>query len=137
MAGNAATLFMLTGETAYRDHSDRLVGALSDRAAADPVGSASLQSGFDTLLRQRLAFVMGSGAPAEALVDAALQEADPALLVANLDPTTIPAGHPAAGKRPSGGDAALFLCNAVSCLPEITSAEEANAALRETRGGLS
>ena len=52
---------------------------------------------------------------------AALAEADPALLAARVQPETIRAGHPAEGKRPSGA-AALFLCDAFRCLPELASA---------------
>ena len=135
MAANAATLFTLTGNERYRDHAEEVLGHLSARIGTDLVGSASLQSAFDTLLRGRLAFVVGSGAEATALLDATLAEPDPALLIAQVDASAIPAGHPASGKRPAGS-AGLFLCDASRCLPEIATAEDATEALRRTRSGL-
>jgi hypothetical protein len=135
MAGNAATLFMLTGDASYRDHAERIVGHLSTRAGQDIIGAASLQSAFDTLLRGRLALVVGGGAEADMILTAALTEADPALLAARIAPDTVRAGHPAKGKKPTGS-AALFLCDALRCLPEIASAEEARPALERTRGRL-
>jgi uncharacterized protein YyaL (SSP411 family) len=136
MAHNAAMLFMLTGDRAYRDRAEGTLRQLESRVSADVVGSASLQSAFDTTLRGRLAFVVGQRDTAAPLVDAALAEADPALLLAS--PEDAPAGdrHPAAGKRPRGGEAALFLCDAFRCLPEVVSPTEAAKALWETRTGL-
>jgi len=132
MAGNAATLFTLTGNQRYRAHAEEVLGHLSARIGTDLVGSSSLQAAFDTLLRGRLAFVVGSGAEATALLEATLTEPDPALLIAQVDASAIPASHPASGKRPSGS-AGLFLCDASRCLPEIAAAEEATEALRRTR----
>ncbi len=136
MASNAATLFMLTGDRSYREHAERIVAHLASDAARDVVGTASLQSAFDTMLRGRLAFVVGEGALADALLQAALAEADPALFVARTSPDELPAGHPAHGKRPAKEEAALFLCGATSCLPEITSNDEAAEVLISTRRGL-
>jgi uncharacterized protein YyaL (SSP411 family) len=136
MAGNAAALFMLTGDPSYRNHAERIVSHLSARAGQDIISAASLQSAFDTLLRGRLAFAVGEGATtANALLEVALAEADPALLAAYVRPETIRPGHPAEGKRPTGS-AALFLCDAFRCLPEIATADEARAALGRTRSGL-
>ncbi len=137
MATNAATLFMLTGNAAYREHAERILARLaSNNAARDVVGTASLQSGFDSLLRGRLALIMGEGAEAGTLLDVALAEADPALFVMKTDPKFLRPGHPAAGKVPTKGAAALFLCDAFRCLPELVSEDEAHAALTETRRGL-
>ncbi len=44
MAANAATLFMLTGNGAYREHAERILTHLATDAARDVVGTASLQS---------------------------------------------------------------------------------------------
>jgi hypothetical protein len=136
LANAAATLFMLTGNTRYRDRAEQVLRHLSARGAQDVVGTASLQSGFDTLLRGRLALVIGSGDSAAALLDAALTEADPALLVAHIKPGAVGPGHPAQGKQPTQSKAALFLCDAFRCLPEIASPGEATQALGQTRKGL-
>ncbi len=135
MAQNAAMLFMLTGDASYRDHAERIVAHLASDALRDVMGTASLQSAFDTVLRGRLAFVAGKGVPAASLLAAALAEADPALFVASVAPDDLPEGHPAHGKRPTG-DAALFLCDAFRCLPEIATAGEAARILADSRGGL-
>jgi uncharacterized protein YyaL (SSP411 family) len=135
MARNAALLFMLTGRQSYRDHAEAILRQLSGRPGTDVVSSASLQSAFDTMLRGRLAFVVGAGPEAEALFEAALTEADPALFIARVDPGMLSPGHPAYGKRHSGG-AALFLCDALRCLPEIATSNEATATLAHTRSGL-
>jgi uncharacterized protein len=135
MTANAATLFTLTGKDAYRAHAEEVLGHLSARIATDVIGSASLQSAFDTLLRGRLAFIVGSRAEATALLNAALAEPDPALLIAQVDASAIPASHPASGKRPTG-PAGLFLCDASRCLPEIATAKKATEVLQHTRAGL-
>jgi uncharacterized protein len=135
MAGNAAMLFMLTGDASYREHAEMLVGHLSARGSNDIIGAASLQAAFDTLLRGRLAFVVGDGFPSNSLIAAALSEADPALIAAWVKPETIRSGHPAEGKRPSG-KGALFLCDAFRCLPEIVTADAARETFARTRDGL-
>jgi hypothetical protein len=136
MAANAATLFMLTGNDSYRAHAEQIIAHLGSDSARDVVGTASLQSAFDTMLRGRLAFVMGVGEGAGLLLQAALAEADPALFAMRIAPETLRPGHPAEGKHPTKGDAALFLCDATSCLPEITTEAEARELLAATSRGL-
>jgi uncharacterized protein YyaL (SSP411 family) len=135
MAQNAAHLFALTGEDRYRNRAEQLVAHLGREGPRDVVGTASLQAGYDTLLRGRVAFVVGASGAAAPLMQAALGEADPALLVARAAPADLPPGHPAGGKRPSDA-AALFLCDAFRCLPEIATAKAARETLSETRRGL-
>ena len=100
------------------------------------VGSASLQAGYDTFLRGRTAFIVGEPNEAAGLLAASLSEADPALFIANPESASIRPGHPAHGKSPSKANAALFLCDAFRCLPEIATPEEAAETLRRTRSGL-
>jgi uncharacterized protein YyaL (SSP411 family) len=135
MVSNAASLFMLTGDVDYRDHADRLARTVAERAAADPISTASLQAGLDTLLRARLALIIGQEDFGSELKYAATGEPDPALINARSDPMLVPENHPAAGKRPKG-DAALFLCNATSCLPEVSDPVDVKRVLRTTRSGL-
>ena len=135
MANNAAMLFMLTGDTSYRDHAEKILGHLQTEGGRDIIGAASLQAAFDTLVRGRLAFVVGEGSEVDALLDAALTEADPAMLAAKVKAEAIRPGHPAEGKRPTKGKAAVFLCDAFRCLPEVVSPEEAKLAFAETRMG--
>jgi uncharacterized protein YyaL (SSP411 family) len=134
--GNLAELFLLTADTAYRERAETLLATLGSEGSRDVVTSASLQSGFDALLRGRLAVIVGEGDGLRPLVQAALAEADPALVVLEVSDNTLPTGHPAAGKTSSGSAAALFLCDAFRCLPEMTSLLDAQDALKETRSGL-
>jgi uncharacterized protein YyaL (SSP411 family) len=136
MAESAARLFMLTADDAYRQRAEALAERLAARASANVVGSASLQAGYDAALRGRLAVVAGPDEARAGLAAAALAEADPALLMLAADPARLPAGHPAAGKRPRAGGAALFLCDATRCLPEVTAPEEAAKLFADTRQGL-
>jgi uncharacterized protein YyaL (SSP411 family) len=136
MAANAATLFMLTADDRYRQRAEQILARLPARASQDVVGSASLQSGYDTVLRGRTAFIVGAADQAAPLLDAALTEPDPALIIASSSPDPFSPGHPASGKRPAKSGAALFLCDALRCLPEIGTPAQAAETLRRTRRGL-
>ena len=136
MAQNAATLFMVTGDASYRDHAERIAGHLTTRTGQDTIGAASLQSAFDTLIRGRLAFVLGEGPTAESLINTALRRGRSGTSCRPRDRRlSIRSGHPAEGKRPSGA-AAMFLCDAFRCLPEMASVSDAADALAATRHGI-
>jgi hypothetical protein len=83
-----------------------------------------------------VAFVVGERNSAGALLSAAIAEADPAMIVAHVRPEAIRKGHPAEGKRPTSSEAALFLCDAFRCLPEIASPANAAETVKATRRGL-
>ncbi len=130
----AAQLFGLTGNTKYRDTAERVLAALSSAAGRDIVGSASLQSGFDTVLRSRLAYVSaGSGADISPLCRTVLAEADPALELLR-DPAD---GTPPPKSVPATGDdrARVYLCEAASCRAPVDDMEDLQLLLLETRGG--
>jgi uncharacterized protein len=135
MAENAAILFMLTADSTYRSRSEEVLTQLAARGEQDVVGSASLQNAYDTHLRGRVGFIVGTTSSAAGLLEAAMEEADPALIVVNPDPSLIRPEHPAAGKLPRG-EAALFICDALRCLPEAADPSAANRILAETRFGL-
>jgi uncharacterized protein YyaL (SSP411 family) len=136
LAEAAATLFMLTAEPRYREGAEGLLCHLGGAGSRDIMGSASLQSAFDTLLRGRLALIVGTGDEATLLLQSALAEADPALFAAHVVPGSIRPGHPAEGRSPTQGNAALFLCDAVRCLPPIHFSSEAREVLSAARAGL-
>jgi uncharacterized protein YyaL (SSP411 family) len=136
LAAAAATLFMFTGDSRYRARAEQALRHLGSSGAQDVVGAASLQSAFDTLLRGRVAFVVGAGDEAAALLQLTSAEADPALFSAQVSPEAIRKGHPAEGKRPTHSSAALFLCDAFRCLPEIATDKDAIKELSATRRGL-
>ena len=117
--GNAATLFMLTGNEAYREHAERIARASLGRTRPGPRRLGQPAIGFRHA-SARAAGVRhgGAGQRPTRFWHAALAEPDPALLIAAGRRRRRSPGHPAAGKRPSGA-AALFLCDALRCLPEI------------------
>ena len=132
LLADAVALFQLTAEPRYRDRAGRLLAAEGGAMSRDVQTSASLQAGFDGLLRERLAIVAGEGEAAEALAAQVIAEADPALLLLDARAAAhLPAGHPAAASRTSG--AALCLCDATSCRPPVHDADAAERLLRETR----
>jgi uncharacterized protein YyaL (SSP411 family) len=135
MAGNAARLFALTGDDRYRQRAEEIFARLPARTEKDVVGSASLQSAFDTALRGRVGFIMGEPAATADLRAAALKEPDPALFLAHVNSGAIREGHPAHGKQPTGTEA-FFLCDASRCLPELRTPAELTEVLATTRGGM-
>jgi uncharacterized protein YyaL (SSP411 family) len=135
MASNAIRLFMLTSHPTYRSRADEILASLPARVEKDVVGSAGLQAAYDTALRGRLAFVIGPREATEPLEQESLREADPAFTIAHVDMASIPANHPAYGKR-SEREGAVFLCDALRCMPPILDAETLGETLRTTRRGL-
>jgi uncharacterized protein YyaL (SSP411 family) len=132
MLQNAVALFQLTADPRYRERAESLLAAEGGAIAKDIQTTASVQSGFDSLLRERLAVIAGEGEAARALAAAVMAEADPALLMLDAAAARhLPANHPAAASRTAG--AALYLCDAVSCRPPVSDAEGARRLLEETR----
>jgi uncharacterized protein YyaL (SSP411 family) len=136
LAQSAVRLFALTGESRFAALAEDILNAHAGQIGRDVVGSASLQAGYDSLLRGRLAYVTapatGGGTDLRRRV---LAEADPALTLL---------GDPADGTPPprtiaalSGDDdekARLFLCEKDRCRPPVSDPAEAMALLAETRG---
>jgi uncharacterized protein YyaL (SSP411 family) len=131
---DAARLFMLTGETRFRNTARNILSAHAAQTARDIVGTASLQSGFDSLLRARLAYICADK-PDDAinLAEWVLAEADPALVLLR-DPND---GTPPPKPVTISGDnaSAIYLCETDRCRPPVSDRDTANALLAETRTG--
>jgi uncharacterized protein YyaL (SSP411 family) len=133
---SAVRLFTLTGESRFATLAEDILNAHAGQIGRDVVGSASLQAGYDSLLRGRLAYVTAPATDGGTdLRRRVLAEADPALTLL---------GDPADGTPPprtvsalsGNGDkkAQLFLCEMDRCLPPVSDPADATALLAETRG---
>jgi uncharacterized protein len=132
MLQNAVALFQLTADPRTRNRAESLLAAEGGAVARDTQATASVQSGFDSLLRERLAVIAGKEEAAQALAAAVAAEADPTLLMLDAAAARhLPANHPAAAGRTAG--AALHLCDAVSCRPPVSDPEAARRLLEDTR----
>ncbi|HMB48750.1 MAG TPA: thioredoxin domain-containing protein, partial [Afifellaceae bacterium] len=128
----ASQLFAITAEPDYRSSADAILAAHAEQMSRDIIGAASLHSGFDNLLRSRLAYVATSDPKQHMeLSDLILAEADPALLLINgaADETAIPKPVPQAAAGKNG----LYLCVADRCRPPVSNLQEARKILAETR----
>ncbi|MEH6951943.1 thioredoxin domain-containing protein [Nitrobacter sp. NHB1] len=125
IAQNLVRLATLTGDPKWRDRIDALFGALLSRAAENGFGHLALLSALDLRLTGAEIVVVGEGAQADALLNAAraLPHATSIVLhVPNAD--TLPAEHPARAKADSVQGAAAFVCRNQSC--SLPVAEPAN-----------
>jgi uncharacterized protein YyaL (SSP411 family) len=130
----ATHLFTLTGESRFHQAATDILSAHAEQIGRDIIGAASLQSGFDTVLRSRLAYILkgkdGDDAGLSALV---LAEADPALILLR-DPAD---GTPPPKQVQAHNDAAaqLYLCEANRCRPPASDPDAISALLTQTRRG--
>jgi len=131
MVGVLARLHYLTGESAYRDRAEALVGAFAGEIGRNffPLASFINAQGF----LQDAVQVVIAGAPGAPDTEALLQEVRrhslPDLVLTRVAPgEALPEGHPAHGKGPvtpsAGGAprAAAYVCHAMTCSLPITEA---------------
>jgi hypothetical protein len=124
MAAAFARLFHLTGDTAWRDQSERIIAAFSG-ATDQLAGMVTLLAASDLL--QNATVVAIAGDPLSrgyhALLQTALTAADPTVVVLHA-PTghALPLNHPAHGKTALNGQAAAYLCRNQTCGLPITDA---------------
>ncbi len=137
---SAVRLFVLTGERRFAALAEDILNAHAGQAGRDIVGSASLQAGFDSLLRCRLAYVTAPKADNAAdegaeLTRRILAEGDPALTLIR-DPADGTPPPKAVGDVSGDRDASarLFLCERDRCRPPVSDPAEATTLLAGTRG---
>ena len=128
-AGNAtligvfARLWVLTGEAAWHDKARRQVAAFASELESNFFPLMTLLNGCEVLQSATEMVIVGEpGDPAtEALRRAVYDKSLPNKVVRRLAPdTTLPAGHPAAGKGLVRGRPALYVCRNMTCEAPVT-----------------
>ncbi|MGZ5841757.1 MAG: thioredoxin domain-containing protein [Xanthobacteraceae bacterium] len=115
-AGNLVRLAVLAGDDAWREKADRLFEGICSAAGENLIGHAALLNALDLRLRGTEIVVTGTGARADALIEAALklQFLDRIVLRA---PTAdaLPPSHPAREKIAAAPQGAAFVCVGARC----------------------
>lgn len=121
IARNLVALATLTGDDAYLARADQLFAGLLPRAAPQLYGHAGLLNALDTRLRGPQIVIVGEGAEAEALFEAARRLPRTDMVIQRVgDGTTLPATHPAAEKAASVREPAAFVCVGTVCSLPVT-----------------
>ncbi len=127
MVGVLARLWLLTGETAYRDRAEATAAAFGRDAADNPMAHAVLLLNLDLLHRAPQVVIVGrrGEAGADALLAEVWRAGRMDAVVAVVAPgEALPDGHPAAGKGRVGGRATAYVCEGPVCSAPVTEARE-------------
>jgi uncharacterized protein YyaL (SSP411 family) len=124
-----ACLYCLTGNTAYRDKAESLIGAFGGEAIRNSIPLASFLSGLDCYFNG-VQIVVRGGEGTEALLGAINDTCVPnrilSVVPAGEEP---PVGHPARGKTRIGERATAYVCVGETCTLPLTDAQELRKAL--------
>ena len=127
-----ARLWLVTGETRYRDRAEAAIAAFSGQINRNFFPLATLMNASELL--QQGAQIVIAGEPGaddtRALHAAAIRAPAVARAVTAVPPgTELPAAHPAHGKGPVEGRAAAYVCVGQTCSPPVTDADGLRAAM--------
>ena len=127
-----ARLWLVTGETRYRDRAEAAIAAFSGQINRNFFPLATLMNASE-LLQQGAQIVIAGEPGAEdtrALHAAAIRAPAVARAVTIVPPgTALPPAHPAHGKGPVGGKAAAYVCVGQTCSLPVTDADGLRAAM--------
>ncbi|MEX0808817.1 MAG: thioredoxin domain-containing protein [Dongiaceae bacterium] len=129
MAGVLARLFYLTGDDKYRARAQSTIDGFAGEVNQRAIAMAALLNANETL-QNGLQIVLTGAAGSAGIVALAAsvygQSLPDRVLQIVADTETLPAGHPAKGKKPpaagtgGGSPAAAFVCRAQTCSLPIT-----------------
>ena len=127
-----ARLWLVTGETRYRDRAEAAIAAFSGQINRNFFPLATLMNASELL--QQGAQIVIAGEPGaddtRALHAAAIRAPAVARAVTAVPPgTELPATHPAHGKGPVEGRAAAYVCVGQTCSRPVTDADGLRAAM--------
>jgi uncharacterized protein YyaL (SSP411 family) len=124
-------LWALTGDDAYRDRADAILGASAAAIAENVFGTASLLSGLDLRLAIRtIVIVTPLDQSANALRDVVVAHWHPTFVLdIRADDDPLAPAHPAHGKTAINGRATAYLCREGRCSLPITDPATLAAAL--------
>jgi uncharacterized protein YyaL (SSP411 family) len=115
-AGNLVRLAVLAGDDQWREKADRLFDGILSQAGENLIGHAALLNALDLRLRGAEIVVTGTGARADALLDAALKLQFPDRIVLRAPSiAAMPAAHPARDKIAAVPQGAAFVCVGARC----------------------
>jgi len=123
LVGAFARLWVLTGDDAWHDKARRQIAAFAGELQGNFFPLMTLLNGFESLQDATELVIVGDAAdPAtEALRRAVYGKSLPNKVVRLLSPdTSLPAGHPAAGKGLVGAAPALYVCRNMTCEAPVT-----------------
>ncbi len=133
MLGNLVALYLITGETSYRDSAEAMRKGFSGEAFR----FASLHTGFfsalaDHLRPQHIVVMRGAG---DDTMRGALREISlPGTVIEWISEEASPAqSSPAFGMRAVGGKTTAYVCIGPQCSPPVTEADALLSALRSSR----
>jgi uncharacterized protein len=132
MAGVAARLHHLTGETVWRERAEAIIAAFSGEFDRNFFPLSTLINGTELLEAARQIVIIGMPGELdrEALLDVVRRACVPNRVLTLLPPgTQLPAGHPAHGKDQREGRATAYLCHRMTCSAPITWAADLASAL--------
>lgn len=125
MIDNLIKLFLLTGETFYRERADAVLGAFAGELGGAYLAMGGYLNGLESLMAGLQIVIVGpkeSGKTQE-LVQAVLSRSLPNRLLVRVAPDEIlPEGHPAHGKTMENGQPTAYICQHTACLAPITDA---------------
>ena len=114
-------LYLLTGKDVYRARAMALMASFSGAAERLALAAPSFVAAARIIETTVQIVIVGKGADAEALRQAALDLPLPDLLLMSVaDPSALPPEHPAAGKKLIDGKAAAYVCRGLVCDPPET-----------------
>ena len=121
IAQNLVRLAVLADDDRWRTTADALFAALLPRAAENMFGHLSLLNALDLYLAGAEVVVVGEGADADALLNAARKFPHATCIVSHVPRgDTLPQNHPARAKVDAVQGAAAFVCRNQSCSLPMT-----------------
>jgi uncharacterized protein YyaL (SSP411 family) len=124
IAQNLVRLAVLTGDKKWRDQITGMFAALLPTATATGFGQLSLMNALDLRLTGAEIVVVGEGAQADALLNAARKLPHATSIVLHASHAdALPADHPALAKTNSAPGAAAFVCRNQSCSLPVSEPE--------------
>ncbi len=126
-AANLARLWFLTGEAAYRDRAEAVIGAFSGDISRSAMAFSTLLNAAELLLSGQQVVIVGDRAAhdTKALLDAVTSLSLPNRVLQIIAPgEALPSNHPAHGKGQVEGKATLYVCQNMSCSLPVTEAAQ-------------
>jgi uncharacterized protein YyaL (SSP411 family) len=117
-AANLARLWYLTGEAAYRDRAEAVIGAFSGDVSRSAMAFSTLLNAAELLLAGQQIVIVGDRAASDtrALLDAVTALSLPNRVLQVIAPgEALPTSHPAHGKGQVEAKATIYVCEGTTC----------------------